>query len=63
MDSAAARLRMVASASISGFCWTKLGDRYVVMGCLCGYEQIFLQKKCRRFPYKKSTDDSLHKVS
>jgi hypothetical protein len=49
---------MVASASISGFCWTKLGDRYVVMGCLCGYEQIFykkvqkisLQKKHRRFP-------------
>jgi hypothetical protein len=34
---------MVASASISGFCWTKLGDKYVVMGCLCGYEQIFLQ--------------------
>jgi hypothetical protein len=28
------RLRMVASASISGFCWTKLGDRYVVLGVI-----------------------------
>jgi hypothetical protein len=28
------RLRMVALASISGFCWTKLGDRYVVMGVI-----------------------------
>ena len=22
----------------------------VVMGCLCGYQQISLQKECRRFP-------------
>ena len=22
----------------------------VVMGCLCGYEQISLQKECTRFP-------------
>jgi len=44
---------MVVSASISGFCWTKLGDRYVVMGCLCGYEQISLQKKGQKISLQK----------
>ena len=33
----------------------------VVMGCLCGYEQISLQKECTQFLHKVTR--FLHKVS